>query len=214
MSEAGRIDGASARHAHVTRALRLEYLSVAWNVVEGVIGVAAAAQAGSVALMGFGIDSFIESASAGVMIWRLRSERNGADSEAIERQERVARRLVGLSLFLLAAYIVADSAWTLWIGERPRPSIVGLLLTIVSLVLMVWLARAKRTTAAALNSRALEADSFQTTACWWLSLAALVGIGLNALLSWWWADPVAALVISFLIGREGREAWRGEECCS
>jgi divalent metal cation (Fe/Co/Zn/Cd) transporter len=204
---------AAAREPVLARALRLEYLTVGWNVVEGVIAVTAALAAGSVALMGFGIDSFVESASGSVLIWRLRAERRHASSTAIEPIESRAQRLVAVSLFALAAYIIADAAHSLVTGERPAPSTVGMILTTASLGVMWWLARAKLRAARALGSRALESDAFQTTACWWLSLAALVGIGLNAALSWWWADPVAAIVISLLIIHEGREAWRGEDCC-
>ena len=202
------------REALVARALKLEYLTVAWNVFEGGIGVAAAIAAGSVALLGFAMDSFVESASGAVLIWRLTAERRERDPEAIEALDRRAHRLVGVSLFLLAAFIALDAAWTLWAGERPQPTLVGIALTAVSLVMMVWLARAKRRAALALGSRALEADSFQTTACWWLSLVALGGIALNAALGWWWADPLAAIAMTFFLVREGREAWRGEECCS
>jgi len=202
------------REPILARALRLEYLTVGWNVVEGVIAVTAALAAGSVALLGFGIDSFVESASGSVLIWRLRAERRHASASAIEQVERRAQRLVAVSLFALAAYIIGDAAYSLTTGERPAPSTVGMIVTAVSLGVMWWLARAKLRAARALGSRALESDAFQTTACWWLSLAALVGIGLNAALSWWWADPVAAIVISLLIIHEGREAWRGEDCCN
>ena len=205
---------AGERARHLARALKLEYLTVGWNIVEGVVGVAAALAAGSVALMGFGIDSFIESASGGVMIWRLRSERPDGASAAAERLDRSAHRWIGASLLLLAVYIAGDAAWTLWTRERPQPTIVGIVLTAVSLLVMVWLARAKRRAAAALESRALEADSFQTTACWWLSLAALGGTALNSALGWWWADPVAALAMTVFIVREGLEAWRGEDDCA
>ena len=201
------------REPMLARALRLEYLTVGWNVIEGVVAVAAAIAAGSVALMGFGIDSFVECASGSVLIWRLLAERRQASATAIEQIERRAQRLVALSLFALAAYIIGDAAHTLVTGERPAPSTVGIILTAVSLGVMWWLARAKLRAARALGSRSLESDAFQTTACWWLSLATLVGIGLNAALSWWWADPVAAVVISLLIIHEGREAWRGENCC-
>jgi divalent metal cation (Fe/Co/Zn/Cd) transporter len=204
---------AAAREPVLARALGLEYLTVGWNVVEGVIAVTAALAAGSVALMGFGIDSFVESASGLVLIWRLRAERRHTAAAAIEQVERRAQRLVAVSLFALAAYIIGDAAYSLATGEQPAPSSVGMILTAVSLGVMWWLARAKLRAARALGSRALESDAFQTTACWWLSLAALVGIGLNAALSWWWADPVAAIVISLLIIHEGREAWRGEDCC-
>lgn len=193
-------------------ALRLEYLTVGWNLVEGGIAVAAAVAAGSIALLGFGIDSFVESASALVLIWRLRSESAGRSHADIERMDRRAHRLVGASLILLAAYVTIDAALALWWREVPSTSIVGMVLTVISIGVMLWLGRAKRRAAAALDSRALEADAFQTTACWWLSIATLAGLGLNALWHWWWADPVAALVMAFLIAREGREAWAGKDC--
>jgi divalent metal cation (Fe/Co/Zn/Cd) transporter len=194
--------------------LRLEWLTVGWNVAEGVIAVAAALAAGSVALLGFGIDSFVESASGGVLIWRLLAEKGtGADRTAVERLDRRAHKLVALSLFALALYVALDASVALWQGERPEASPVGIALTLVSMVVMLWLGRAKRRAAAALASRALRADAFQTTACWWLSVITLAGIGLNAALGWWWADPVAALGMTPLLIREGREAWRAEDCC-
>jgi divalent metal cation (Fe/Co/Zn/Cd) transporter len=134
------------------------------------------------------------------------------DEEAIERLDRRAHRLVGATLFLLAAYVALDAGHALWKQEHPAPSLVGVALTSVSIVAMIWLARAKRRAAAALGSRALEADAFQTTACFWLSLIALGGIGLNAAFGWWWADPAAALAMTWFIAKEGAEAWRGEEC--
>lgn len=201
-----------ARPAIRAHALRLEYFSLGWNLAEGVIAVAAALAAGSVALLGFGLDSFVESASAVVLVWRLRAEAHAHDAAAVERLDRRAHRLVGVSLFLLAAWVVLDASLALWNRERPSASPVGIALTSVSIVLMMWLARAKRRTAAALASRALAADSFQTTACWWLSVVTLAGIGLNAAFGWWWADPVAALAMTAFLVREGREAWRGEDC--
>lgn len=202
----------ATREAALARARLLEYLTVGWNVVEGLVAVGAAVAAGSVALLGFGIDSFVECASGLVLLWRLGSERRGMDAEAIERLDQRAHKLVGLSLFLLAAYIAGDAGLSLWSGERPEPSPVGMVLTSVSIATMLWLARAKRRAAAALASRALEADAFQTTACFWLSVIALGGLGLNAALGWWWADPVAALGMTWFIAREGVAAWRGEEC--
>lgn len=201
------------RSGVVRRALRLEYLTVGWNIVEGVIAVSAAVAAGSVALLGFGIDSFVESTSGGVLIWRLKVERSGMDSEAIEQLDRRAHKLVALTLFALAAYVVIDAIKALWLRERPEPSPVGIGLTTVSLFVMLWLAKAKRRAAKALGSRALEADAFQTTACWWLSLIALGGMALNAAFRWWWADPVAALGMTYFLVREGREAWKGEDTC-
>jgi len=200
------------RRRHVASALRLEYLTVGWNVVEGMIAVAAALAAGSVALLGFGIDSFIESASGFVLIWRLLAEKHGRHRESIEVLDRRAHRMVAGSLFLLAAWIVYDAGTALLGREMPQASTAGIVLTSVSIVVMLWLGRAKRRAAAALGSRALAADAFQTTACFWLSVAALGGLGLNARLGWWWADPAAALVMAALIVREGREAWRGKDC--
>ena len=203
------------RASAVRTALRLEYLTVGWNVVEGVVAIAAALAAGSVALLGFGVDSFVECASGLVLLWRLGAERRGIDEEAIERLDRRAHRLVGASLFLLAVYVAGDAILSLWHRDRPSPSTVGIVLTAVSILVMRWLAGAKRRAAAALGSRALEADAFQTTACFWLSVITLAGIGLNRLLGWWWADPVAALAMTWFIASEGLEAWRGEDCeCS
>ncbi len=200
------------REGGVRDALRLEYLTVGWNVVEGLIAVTAAVIAGSVALLGFGIDSFVETASAAILVWRLRAERRGMDEEGIERLDARAHKLVGASLFLLGAYIALDAAHALWARERPSPSTIGFALTAISIVVMQWLARAKRRAAERLSSRALEADAFQTTACFWLSVITLVGIGLNALLGWWWADPIAALAMTWFIAKEGLEGWRGEAC--
>ena len=203
------------RAALLNRATRLEWLTVGWNVVEGVIAVSAAITSGSVALLGFGLDSGAESASGLVLLWRLGAERRGADlsAERIEQIDRRAHRLVALTLFLLAAYIAVDSASALWRAEHPRTSMVGLVLVTVSIVVMRWLATAKADAARKLGSRALEADSFQTLACWWLSIVALVGLGLNAAFGWWWADPVSGLGIAALVVREGLEGWRGETCC-
>jgi len=195
-------------------ALRLEYLTVAWSVIEAGVGIAVARASGSVALMGFALDSLIEGASGGVLIWRLQAERRAFDAAATERLDRTAHRFVGVSLFLLAAYVAGDAAWTLWWQERPQPSLVGIALTSIALVAMWWLGRAKRRAAAALASRALEADAFQATACFWLSLIALVSIALNAGFGWWWADPVGALAMTVFIVREGLEAWRGEDRCT
>ncbi len=201
-----------ARRALVRRGVRLEYLTVGWNLVEGTIAVIAALAAGSVALLGFGIDSFVESLSGSVLVWRLRAEAAGdRDEETIERFERRAERLVGFSFFALAAFIVVDAAATLLNRERPDASPVGVALTAVSIGVMLWLANAKRRTAAELGSRALAADAEQTQACWYLSVVVLAGIGLNALFGWWWADPAAALGVSVLLLREGREAWSGDE---
>ncbi len=201
------------RSAAVARALSLEYLTVGWNIVEGVVAVAAAQGAQSIALLGFGIDSFVECLSGGILIWRLLAERTTTDHCTIERLDRRAHRLVAVSLFVLGAYVALDAAWSLWMRERPRSSTVGLAVTTLSLVVMRWLAHAKRRAAVDIRSRALASDAVQTTACWWLSLTTALGLGLNASLGWWWADPVAAFGVAFFVGKEGRDAWKGEDCC-
>jgi divalent metal cation (Fe/Co/Zn/Cd) transporter len=197
----------------VARALSLEFATVGWNVVEGIVSVVAALLAGSVAILGFGIDSFVECASALVMVWRLRAERDHRSSdERLDVIENRARRLIGGLLFLLAVYVTLDALKTLWVADRPSFSAVGVAVMSISMVVMIWLARAKQRVAQALGSEAMGADAFQTTACWWLSLSALTGVGLNGLFGWWWADPIAALVIAGLIAREGIEAWNGKKC--
>jgi divalent metal cation (Fe/Co/Zn/Cd) transporter len=193
--------------------LRLEYLTVGWNIVEGVVAVTAALAAGSIALLAFGIDSFVECASGAILIWRLRAEKSHMDAAAIERLDRRAHQLVGASLFALAAWVLFDASKALYFQERPEVSVVGMVLLVLSIAAMYWLAKAKRRAAAALQSRALEADSFQTTACFWLSIVGLGGIALNAAFGFWWADPIAALGIAALLVKEGREGLRGESCC-
>ncbi len=157
------------RASLVRHALLLEYVTVGWNIVEGIVAVAAALSSGSIALIGFGVDSLVETLSGAILIWRLRAESRDMDEEAVERLDRRAHQLVGLSLFALAAYIAVDASIALWSGERPGESWIGIAVTAISLGMMWWLARAKQRAAAALGSRALEADAFQTTACWWLS---------------------------------------------
>jgi divalent metal cation (Fe/Co/Zn/Cd) transporter len=207
---------ARGRSDLLQHALRLELLTVGWNVVEGIVAVLAAIAAGSVALLGFGIDSFVESASGGILIWRLQAERAGRGSETDMRAlDQRAHRLVALTLFALAVYVAFDALWTLWTRERPDSSRLGIAVTTLSLGVMVWLAREKRRAAHALGSRALEADSFQTTACWWLSLIVLAGVGLNSLFGWWWADPTAALGMTWFLVSEGWQAWAGgDDCCA
>ena len=186
---------------------RLEVFTVGWNLIEALVGIGAGLLAGSIALVGFGVDSVIESLSGAVLWWRLGSPRHDP------ARERRASRLVGVSFFLLAAYVLYESAAALLRREAPEPSLVGILLAAVSLVVMPLLARAKRRVAAAIGSRALVADSRQTDLCAYLSAILLGGLGLNALLGWWWADPLGALAMVPLIGLEGRKAWQQKHCC-
>lgn len=199
----------SERQALVRRGQRLEYATVGYNVLEGVIAIAAGVVASSVALVGFGVDSGIEVLSGLVLLWRLHSD---ADEERRERVERTALRLVGVSFFLLAAYVAFDAARSLLLREPPDESPAGIALAAVSLVVMPLLVRAKRRVAAAIDSRALDADATQTAMCTWLSAILLGGLLLNAVAGWWWADPVAALVMVPIIAREGWEGIRGEHC--
>ena len=192
------------RGALLVIAQRLAIFTIAWNIAEGVIAIGAAWIANSRALTGFGLDSAIESISASVLLWRLRVERR--DPERVERVEHTATRAIGVSFLLLAAFVAYDAIDALATGDEPDASIIGIALTATSLVVMPILARRKHRVATALGSKAAEADSSQTWACVWLSAVVLVGLVLNALLGWWWADPIAALgVVVFLI-LEGREA--------
>lgn len=197
---------ASGRAASVRRGRGLEYLTIGWNVLEAVVSIGAGLLAGSVALVGFGVDSVIESTSGAILLWRLR------DGERGEQRERLALRLVGVSFLLLAAYVAFDAVQSLVRREPPEASYLGIGIAALSLIVMPLLARAKRRVAAQLNSRALKADSRQTDLCAYLSAILLGGLILNALFGWWWADPVAALVMLPIIVREGREALRGERC--
>ena len=201
------VNQGAERAASLRRGRLLEYLTIGWNLLEGIVAVGSGLVAGSAALVGFGVDSFIESLSGGALLWRLHSD------EDSERRERIALKLVGVSFLALAAYVAYDAASSLIRREPPEASYVGIALAALSLVVMPLLARAKRRVAAGLGSRALEADSRQTDICAYLSAILLGGLLLNALLGWWWADPVAALVMVPIIAKEGVEALRGETCC-
>ena len=185
------------------KALYLEYFTVGWNVVEGVIAVGAGLLAGSIALVGFGIDSYLEVASAIVLIWRLRKQDDEDEEAAAEKR---AIFFVGITFLALALYVSYESTKKLWFHEQPAESCVGMLLAFVSLIVMPVLAWQKKKVAAALQSRALAADAVETLACSYLSLTLLLGLGLNAVLGWWWADPLAALLMVFFLIREGWEA--------
>jgi divalent metal cation (Fe/Co/Zn/Cd) transporter len=196
----------SDRAHHLRRGRRLEYFTLGWNLLEALVAVVAGGIAGSIALIGFGVDSLIECVSGAVLLWRLSSPVHD------ESREKLALRLVGVSFFVLAAYVGVEAVKSLVTREPPDASIPGIVLSILSLIVMPLLARAKRRVAADIGSRALVADSRQTDLCAYLSAILLVGLALNALFGWWWADPVAALIMTPIIAREGVEAWRGEVC--
>jgi cation diffusion facilitator family transporter len=185
------------------KALSLEYFTVGWNVLEGVIAITAGILSSSIALVGFGLDSYIEVASGAVLIWRLRKHE---DEEEEEKAEKRAILLVGVTFLALALYVSYESIKKLIVQEPPAESLIGILLAIVSLIVMPLLAWQKRKVAAQIHSRALAADALETLVCSYLSLTLLVGLGLNAWLGWWWADPLAALVMVFFLVREGWEA--------
>jgi divalent metal cation (Fe/Co/Zn/Cd) transporter len=199
------------RRALVRRGLRLNYLTIAYNSLEAIASLVAGILAGSVALVGFGVDSVIEVTASGAAQWRLRAH---MDPARRERVERVTLQIIGWSFLALAAYVAYDSATSLWFRERPDRSMVGIVILVLSVIVMPVLARAKRGVAVAMGSGALAADATQTSLCAWLSAIALVGVGLNALLGWWWADPVAALAMVPIIAREGVEGVRGESSCA
>lgn len=196
----------NTRASDVREGRRLEYFTLGWNLLEAGVAVGAGVAAGSIALIGFGADSLIECLSGSILLWRLQSH------EADEHQEKFALKLVGISFLLLAAYVGFDAIKSLWRQEEPKVSLVGIALSALSLVIMPILARRKRQVAARIQSRALCADSRQTDICAYLSAILLGGLLLNAFLGWWWADPIAALIMVPIIIREGAEALRGETC--
>jgi divalent metal cation (Fe/Co/Zn/Cd) transporter len=198
------------RAESVRRGRQLEYLTIGWNSLEGLIAISAGLIAGSIALVGFGFDSVIEVSSGVTLLWRLHVDAQ----EKRERAEQIALRLVGVSFLLLALYVGFDAVKSLVMREPPEASYVGIALAALSLAVMPLLARAKRIVATKISSRALEADSRQTSICAYLSAILLGGLLLNVLFGWWWADPVAALVMVPIIAKEGIEVLRGETCCN
>lgn len=202
---------ARRRRSQVARARLLAWFTIAWNSIEGIVGIASGIAAGSIALVGFGVDSYVEVLSGAVILWRLSKERHGA--ELSEEAEHRALRIIAGTFFALAVGIAVESIRKLVIGEHPSASPVGIVLTVVSLVVMPLLARAKRKVGRQLGSHAIEADATETVLCVWLSAIVLVGLLLNAAFGWWWADPLAALGIVYVALQEGREAWKGDTCC-
>jgi divalent metal cation (Fe/Co/Zn/Cd) transporter len=191
------------------RGRRLEYFTIAWNSLEGTVAVISGLVAGSISLVGFGIDSFIEVTSGAALLWRMSVD---ADVHRREQNERLALRIVGLCFVALAAYITYESIVGLTRRQVPEHSVPGIVLACVSLLVMPLLSRAKRKVATALGSAAMHADAKQTDFCVYLSAILLGGLLLNALFGLWWADPVAALIMAPIIAKEGFEGIRGEAC--
>ncbi|CAN5706026.1 cation transporter [soil metagenome] len=210
MSQEVLITSDDNRSSLVKRGRYLEYFTIGYNSLEGLIAVVAGLISGSIALVGFGFDSLIEVTSGVTLLWRLRAD---VDEERRERVEAISLRIVGACFVVLAVYVSYDSIKSLIRREAPEESLVGIVLAAVSLIVMPLLVRAKRKVARGINSGAMMADSKQTELCTYLSGLLLIGLLLNALLGWWWADPVAALIMVPIIVREGREGLRGETCC-
>src|SRR6266849_2546746 len=199
-----------ANRAHeLGRGKRLEYFTIAWNTVEGIVAVIAGAMAGSISLMGFGMDSFIEVLSGSVLLWRISVD---ADTEQRHRNEKRALRIVGLCFLALAIYIAYESANDLLRHRAPEHSVPGIVLACASLVVMPLLSRAKHKVAAHLDSSAMHADAQQTQFCTYLSAILLGGLVMNTVFGLSWTDPVAALIMVPLIAREGIEALKGQAC--
>jgi divalent metal cation (Fe/Co/Zn/Cd) transporter len=201
---------AAIRETHIQRGVNLEIITIAYNSLEALIALVFGFLAGSIALVGFGLDSVIEVTSGITLLWRLKS-----DSDLIkrERSERIALRIVGLCFVALAVYVSYESLEALIASEAPERTIPGIVLAAVSVVVMPILARSKRLVARQIGSAALVADSKQTSLCTFLSAILLLGLGLNAVLGWWWADPIAGLAMVPIIAKEGIDALRGKTCC-
>jgi divalent metal cation (Fe/Co/Zn/Cd) transporter len=194
----------------VRRGLNLSLFTLAYNSLEGIIALVAGVAAGSVALVGFGADSLIEVTASLTAIWRLHSD---IDPVRRERAERLSLRIIGVLFLALAIYVAADAIRSLLAKEAPQESLVGVVLAAVSLIVMPLLARAKRRVALAIRSGALAAEAQQTAFCTYLSAILLIGLLLNAMVGWWWADPLAALVMVPIIAKEGLEGIRGDSAC-
>jgi divalent metal cation (Fe/Co/Zn/Cd) transporter len=197
------------RRAALRRGRRLESFTIFWNSLEATIAIVAGLVAGSISLVGFGVDSVIEVTSAVILYWRLWGDHY---DDATERREKVAIRLVGVCFLALAVYVAYEAIAALLQHHVPARSNLGIGLAVASLIAMPLLARAKRGVARELNSGALHADSRQTDFCFYLSFILLAGLGLNAAFGWWWADPAAALAMAPIIAREGIEGVRGKSC--
>ncbi|HEV2768293.1 MAG TPA: cation transporter [Acidimicrobiales bacterium] len=198
----------------VRRGLILAWFTIAWNSIEGVAGIVSGIVAGSIALVGFGVDSYVEVFAGSVIVWRLARDRRG--EELSENAERRAVRLIAITFLALAAGVGVESIRKLALGAEPDESLFGIGLAIVSLVVMPLLARAKRRVGEQLGSRAVTADATETALCVWLSAILLAGLAANAVFGWWWADPLAGLGIVYVAGREGIEHLRSDEldeCC-
>jgi divalent metal cation (Fe/Co/Zn/Cd) transporter len=203
------MDIAATRTDLIQRGERLEYFTIFWNTLEGLLSVGAGIVAGSIALVGFGLDSFVEVISGSALLWRMKADK---DVEQRERAERISLRVVGFCFLALAAYVAIDSIHSLLNKSGSERSILGIAIGVASLFVMPLLARAKRNVGRAISSAAMIADSQQTQFCTYLSAILVAGLLLNAFLGWWWSDSLAALIMVPIIANEGIEAVRGKKC--
>ncbi len=190
--------------------LWLVIVTMLYNIVEAAVALWSGAESDSIALVGFGLDSIIETAAAGLLLWRLGKEARGADDEMVRRAERRAHRFVGVTFLLLALYVTAQAGWISWRGQPPGESVVGIVLAVASLVIMPLVAWGKLRAAREIGSAALRAEAKETLACSYLSFTLLIGLVANAVAGWWWADPLAALLMVPWLLREGREGIAAE----
>lgn len=200
---------AQSRRTIAQRGKRLEYFTIVWNTLEGLVAISAGTVAGSISLLGFGIDSFIEVTSGVTLLWRMSVD---GDEESRETNERRSLRIVGVCFIALALYVAYEAVSDLFDRKAPEHSIAGIVLACVSLVAMPLLSRAKKKIGNQLASVAMAADAKQTDFCVYLSAILLVGLLLNAALGWWWADPIAGLLMTPFIVREGLDGLKGETC--
>jgi divalent metal cation (Fe/Co/Zn/Cd) transporter len=203
----------SDRTAMIHQAFWLEYLTLAWMTIEVAVAIASGIAANSLTLVAFGIDSIIELASAGILVWRLTVELQRGQMFA-ESAERKASRISGVLLFVLAIYVVASAGWKLWTHQGAEFSLPGLILCVLAIPIMYFLSRRKLDLAETLGSRALRADAVESITCGWLSLVVVAALVVQLATSAWWVDAVASLGIVWFLIREGREAWSSEECCA
>jgi divalent metal cation (Fe/Co/Zn/Cd) transporter len=203
---------AEARVDLVKQAFWLEWMTIAWMVVEAAISIGSGIAAHSVTLLAFGLDSVIELISAGVLIWRLTVElRHGqAFSEGVEQR---ASKIGGALLFALATYVVISAGWSLWTQRAEEFSMPGLMVALAAIPIMYFLAKRKIAIAEKIGSRALRADAVESITCGWLSLLVVIGLTAQYLTGAWWIDAATSLGIVWFLVKEGREAWAGEECC-
>ena len=201
---------AAERAALVRRGQWYSRTTLAYNTGEGIAAIVTGLMAGSIALVGFGSDSVIEVISSGAALWRLRYDVDEARRNDVER---VSLRVIGSCFLVLSAYIVADAVRALWIHDVPQKTVPGIVVAVLSVIIMPILVRGKRKVASGLGSRALHADAAQTSLCAYLSAIVLIGLVLNAVFGWWWADPAAALLMTPIIVKEGVEGLRGQDTC-